>query len=380
MDIGLERGVALGHHLAPELHDVVERAHWRQVHLLGAAHPVGRAVRPVEADALAHRAAEERVDRHPESAGRHIEESVLDGLPGAGILADQGRGELGDDRGNSGAAEGLVVLAPAHDPLVRADLEEIEVAPSRVGMKRLHPGDLHPISSGRPEREGSGGLRLGYRRPDRLGKRRLALAALGAGLLATACLGPVRELDPARSGEATTTVYVVGHGWHSGIVIRRDQIPSEAWPEHGRFPPAPFLEVGWGDRAFYQSPDAGVGPALRAAFASGGSVLHVAGLGRPPAELFTRAEVVAVELSGRGVEALARFVSRAYTRDLSGDPIDLGPGLYPGSRFYAATGRYSLLYTCNSWIAEALRAGGCPITPAWALTAGNLLFQAARCR
>jgi hypothetical protein len=27
-----------------------------------------------------------------------------------------------------------------------------------------------------------------------------------------------------------------------------------------------------------------------------------------------------------------------------------------------------------------LRAGGCPITPAWALTVGNLLFQAGRCR
>jgi uncharacterized protein (TIGR02117 family) len=246
-------------------------------------------------------------------------------------------------------------------------------------MKRLHAGDLHRISFGRPERGSSGGLRLGYRRPERLGKRRLALTALGAGLLATACLGPVRELDPPRSGEATTTVYVVGHGWHSGIVIRRDQIPTEAWPEHLRFPPAPFLEVGWGDRAFYQSPDAGIGRALRAAFASGGSVLHVAGLGRSPAELFTRAEIVTVELSGRDVEALARFVSRAYARDASGDPIDLGPGLHLGSRFYAATGRYSLLYTCNSWIAEALRAGGCPITPAWALTAGNLLFQAKRC-
>ncbi len=172
---------------------------------------------------------------------------------------------------------------------------------------------------------------------------------------------------------------MVGHGWHSGIVIRRDQIPIEAWPEHVRFPLARFLEVGWGDRAFYRSPDAGAGLALRAAFASGGSVLHVAGLGQPPAEVFTRAEIVAVELSGRAVEALTRFVSRAYARDASGDPIDLGPGLYPGSRFYAATGRYSLLYTCNSWIAEALRAAGCPITPAWALTAGNLLFQARRC-
>ncbi|MEX2223729.1 MAG: DUF2459 domain-containing protein [Candidatus Rokuibacteriota bacterium] len=208
--------------------------------------------------------------------------------------------------------------------------------------------------------------------------KRLALI-LGLGSLTAACLGPVRELHPPRPGEATVTVHVVRHGWHSGLVIRRGQIPARAWPEHERFPAARFLEVGWGDRAFYQSPDAGAARAIAAAFASEGSVLHLAGFDRPPAEHFAGAEITPVVLSARGAEALTRFVSRAYARDASGDPIDLGPGLYPGSRFYAATGRYSLAYTCNNWIAGALRAGGCPITPAWALTGGNLAFQARRC-
>jgi len=206
-----------------------------------------------------------------------------------------------------------------------------------------------------------------------------ALVALTASLAAAACLGPVRDLHPPRPGEATVIVHVVRHGWHSGLVIRRDQIPSEAWPEHTRFPAARFLEVGWGDRAFYQSPDPGIRVALEASLASEGSVLHVAGLERPPAEHFAHAEITPVVLSARGADALARFVSRAYARDAAGGPIDLGPGLYPGSRFYAATGRYSLVYTCNSWIAGALRAGGCPITSAWALTASNLMFQARRC-
>jgi uncharacterized protein (TIGR02117 family) len=203
--------------------------------------------------------------------------------------------------------------------------------------------------------------------------------ALAAALALAACLGPVRDLPPPRPGEASVTVHVVRHGWHSGLVIRRDQIPPQAWPEQARFPAARFLEVGWGDRAFYQSRDAGIRLALEASVASEGSVLHVAGFDRPPAEHFAPPEVSAIVLSARGAEALAHFVSRAYARDAAGAPVDLGPGLYPGSRFYAATGRYSLVYTCNSWIADALRAGGCPITPAWALTAGNLMFQARRC-
>lgn len=207
----------------------------------------------------------------------------------------------------------------------------------------------------------------------------LALLLAVGGLLSAACLGPVRGLYPPRPGDPTVTLHVVRHGWHSGLVIRRDRIPPGAWPEHDRVPAARFLEIGWGDRAFYQSPDAGIALALEASFASGGSVLHVVGFDRSPAEHFAHAEVTAIELSAEGAEALARFVSNAYARDAAGAPIDLGPGLYPGSRFYAATGRYSLFYTCNSWIAEALRAGGCPITPAWALTGGNLAFQARRC-
>jgi hypothetical protein len=108
-------------------------------------------------------------------------------------------------------------------------------------------------------------------------------------------------------------------------------------------------------------------------------VLHVAAFDRPPSEFFPGADIVAIELSSGGMESLSRFVARAYARDAAGQPIELGAGLYPGSRFYAARGRYSLVRTCNTWIAEGLRAGGCPITPAWAITAGNLLFQAERC-
>jgi uncharacterized protein (TIGR02117 family) len=210
-------------------------------------------------------------------------------------------------------------------------------------------------------------------------RRGRAVLLLAVGLVGAACLGPVRGLPLPQAGDATVTVQVVRHGWHSGLVIPRDRIPTGAWPAAGHLPAARYVEVGWGDRAFYQSPDGGIVLAIAASFASEGSVLHVSGLDRPPAEHFAHAEITAVELSAPGAEALVRFVGRAFARDPAGAPIDLGPGLYPGGRFYAATGRYSLAYTCNSWIADALRAGGCPVTPAWALTAGNLIVQARRC-
>ncbi|MBI2527585.1 MAG: DUF2459 domain-containing protein [Candidatus Rokubacteria bacterium] len=187
------------------------------------------------------------------------------------------------------------------------------------------------------------------------------------------------SLHSPRPGEPVRTVYVVGHGWHAGLVVARADIPDEAWPEHRDFPPARWLEVGWGDRAFYQSPGAGVGLALDAIFRSAGSVLHIAGFDAPPAAYFPGAEIVTIGLSPRGLEALARFVQASYAHDAAGRPLALGPGLYPLSRFYGAVGSYHLLNTCNNWTAAALRAAGCPITPAYAVTAGNLLLQATAC-
>jgi uncharacterized protein (TIGR02117 family) len=183
-----------------------------------------------------------------------------------------------------------------------------------------------------------GALRRSCIHSDRsvVGSSRHLLVAV---LLGAACLGPLPDRYP-KSGEASVTIYVVGHGWHTGIVVRRDDVPTGAWPESVRLPSPGFLEVGWGDRAFYESPDAGVSLALKAAFASEASVLHVASFDRTPAEYFPRAEIIVVELSLRGMDSLAGFISRTYARDAAGRPIELGPGLYPGSRFYAATGRY----------------------------------------
>jgi len=206
-----------------------------------------------------------------------------------------------------------------------------------------------------------------------------AALALGALLVWAGCASPRPSPVAREAGAPAVTVHVVGHGWHTGIVFDRDAIPPGSWPEHARFPAARFLEAGWGDRAFYETPDAGIGLALRAAFASHGSALHLTGFDRPPAAPVTAVDVVAIELSPDGLAALARFVADTYARDGAGNPVELGPGLTARSRFYAAGRAYSLSYTCNTWVAEALHAAGCPASPPWPVTAAGLLRLARRC-
>ncbi len=188
-------------------------------------------------------------------------------------------------------------------------------------------------------------------------------------VLAASRPAPAQEVEP---------VYVVSHGWHAGLVIRRTDATAVQWPEQDDFPDATFLEVGWGDRDFYQDPDPSLGDRLKGAFWPTPSVLHIVGFRREVTAYFPASEIIRIDLPEANVDSLAAYIHRAYARDEAGRPIPLGPGLYGQSRFYEGRERYHLRKNCNTWAARALRAAGVPLRPAEVLTAGDLLKQVRR--
>lgn len=192
------------------------------------------------------------------------------------------------------------------------------------------------------------------------------------------CAGPMQGLYPPEEGEPGKVVYVVSHGWHTGIVIRRADIAEGIWPEPHDFVDAEHVEVGWGDRDFYLAPEATSGLALKAAFWPTTSVLHVVGFAVPVEQFFRGHEMIKVRLSAPGLDRLAAFIREAFARDEAGRAIRLGPGQHPNSRFYLGRETYHLLNTCNRWTARALRSAGAPITPVYAVTAGNVMYQGRR--
>lgn len=171
------------------------------------------------------------------------------------------------------------------------------------------------------------------------------------------------------------TVYVVNHGWHTGLVIRRGDIPEGLWPEHRQAPPGEYLEVGWGQREFYQNQEPSLLMALRAALWPSPSVLHLAGFNGPVAAQFPNSEIAAMQADTAAITRLVNYISDAYARDqaapkrspgfaqasAAGNIIRLGRGLYGDSRFFAGRENFHLFKTCNVWTARALRLAGCPI-------------------
>ena len=194
---------------------------------------------------------------------------------------------------------------------------------------------------------------------------------VAAGVLAAALLSGCAEAAPRRVSSATgaKTVYVVHHGTlHTGLTIRRADIPRGHWPASADFARSKYIEVGWGDDDGYRKPLTS-GIAMRALMGDRQTVLLADGFSQPLAARYgdPKFTVLAVELSETGMTRLCDHIQQTYAVDEKGEPIRLGDG------WYRARGTYSAFNTCNTWIARGLRKAGCRIDDTLCLTAGQLL-------
>ncbi len=194
-------------------------------------------------------------------------------------------------------------------------------------------------------------------------------------VLLTGCAKPIVELYPPDDGRSDNkTIYIVNHGWHTGIVMRKKDADPYL-PELYDFAGAEYLEIGWGDAAYYQAKKTTVSLTCRAALWPTDAVVHVVALPTDPATYFPASEVQRLQLSHKGFVKMAAFMADTFMLDSAHKTIGLGRGLYGKSRFYRAEGRFHLFNNCNNWTAEAIRASGFPISIFYAFTAGNIFYQ-----
>lgn len=202
--------------------------------------------------------------------------------------------------------------------------------------------------------------------------RRLRGLALVLACVLVGCVVPAARDCPVPPGLPADSIYVVSHGWHAGLVL-----PARAaagWPLSREAPAARYVEVGWGERDFYMTSDPRWWLAVEAVLVPNESVLHVAWLDAPVGERFG-SEILEIRLAPEGMERLSRHIAGSFARTAGGGGVELGTGLYGDGRFYLSRERYHAFSTCNVWVARALREAGCPISPAFALTADEVLAR-----
>ncbi len=201
-----------------------------------------------------------------------------------------------------------------------------------------------------------------------------SLLTLSVLLLGSACTAtPVNHAPPP--DETARTVFVIQHGWHTGIAVPRTDIPEGRWPESANYPDALYLEVGWGDREFYPAPDPSARAALRAVLTPGPSVLHIVGLHDHPTRMLPFSGIIEVRVGAEGLERMIEFIAASHDRGGGRPAPAIGPGLYFDSHFYPALASFHLFNNCNTWVADALRAAGLPMRRA--ITSEDVIGQLA---
>ena len=176
------------------------------------------------------------------------------------------------------------------------------------------------------------------------------------------------------SSEDERTIFVVSHGWHTGLILPYESL--SALPDLEKvMGESTYFEFGWGDADFYQGEEVTSGITLKAILWPTESVLHIVSIREDPRVRFRNHDVVEVRISRRGLARLVDFVSSSFYQSSDARLVPLGRGLYHHSHFFRATGGYQLTNNCNTWVAEALERAGLPVSSFLTLTADGVMGQ-----
>ncbi len=168
-------------------------------------------------------------------------------------------------------------------------------------------------------------------------------------------------------------IYVVSHGWHTGLVIPAIEIQSRFPMLKKRFGSVPFLEIGWGDKGFYQANEITTGLTLSALFWPTEAVIHAVAVPEKIEDYFPNSNIEKLCLNKGEIYALINFISNSFQKNQEDEIIELNTGIYGNSQFYKGMGNFHLMNTCNKWTAKGLKSAGMDISPTFKLTADSVM-------
>ena len=146
-------------------------------------------------------------------------------------------------------------------------------------------------------------------------------------------------------------------------------------PETFDFSDRKYIEIGWGDKTFYQTSNPSFSMAFDALLKSTSSVIHLYGFDQTIRTTFKDAEIIELDIEEDNYIKLLYFIHKSFTLNADGSAQLKGPGLYgkENSFFYAANGKFHMFNTCNTWVANAIQAAGIGINSNSIMTSDSLM-------
>ena len=155
------------------------------------------------------------------------------------------------------------------------------------------------------------------------------------------------------------TIYLVKQMWHTGIVFNTSDIDSSIWPEIKYFRKYKYIDVGWGDSAFYQDPDFSLVLAAEALLVPTPGTLRIEGLLSSIDNYIKYSNKTAwIKLTRKQLDRLCKYIHNNYCRNKQHKLIIYNKKEGGKIIFYKANGKYDLFNTCNTWAAKGLKKAG----------------------
>src|SRR5258708_7785642 len=181
--------------------------------------------------------------------------------------------------------------------------------------------------------------------------------ALLLSLLAGCAYPELPTCNPAENG--APVAWVVDHGWHTEIGLPAEQVTGPLAIYRSIFPGVRTLMFGFGKRTFITAKVQTASELIMGPL-PGPAVIQVTGLSVPPGQAYA-GRTIRLALPPGGSKRLSEFLWNAIGQAASGGPRLGADRLFPGTLFYAASRRYNLTYTCNTFTADALQQAWLPV-------------------
>ncbi len=175
-------------------------------------------------------------------------------------------------------------------------------------------------------------------------------------------------------------ISLVKYDWHVGLVIPAKQLKKANPLLAERFPAAEHFELGWGDKGFYQAEKVTAQLIFNAMLWPSPATMHVVGINEVFDLFNSKRHSEIICLDEKQFSQLLQFVHNSFERDSLNMLIQDVAGIYGNSQFYDATGNYNMTYTCNKWVANALKSAGFEISTHNKLTSESIIKYAKKKR
>lgn len=177
------------------------------------------------------------------------------------------------------------------------------------------------------------------------------------------------------------SIYIAKNDWHVGIILEINDNLISKLNVIKEFESFNYVDIGWGDAEFYQSPgDFDLFLAAKAVLLPTPSVIRIQGYNSTLEQIINwRDYTFRIELTNIQYDKLCSFINNSFKRD-SDDRLIITSEKHDGKvKFFSSKYNYHIAYTCNTWVAEALEFSGLDVKASNVVTAENLMGELAKC-